>query len=304
MKNPYNLICVLGATATGKTSLAVALARKLSAEIISADSRQIYNSMDIGTGKDLAEYGTVPVHLIDIKEAGYEYNVFEYQKDFLNVFQQLEQEGKIPVLCGGSGLYLEAVLNNYQLYEVPPNTQLRAELADKSLEELGQLLANYKKMHNQSDLDTVKRAIRAIEIADYYQHHKLKALKMPQLNPLVVGIRYEVADRRKRITERLHARLEEGMLAEVEALLAKGLPPEKLIYYGLEYKYLTLYLTQKLTYDEMLNQLNTAIHQFAKRQMTWFRRMERNGTQIHWLEGHLPLDEKVAQTLSLYQKLS
>ncbi len=295
----YNLLCILGATATGKTNLAVALANSLDGEIISADSRQIYRAMDIGTGKDLGEYGTIPHHLIDIHDAGYKYNVFEYQQDFQKAYKTIAQKGKTPILCGGSGLYLEAVLENYEMQAVPQNLALRKELEEKSLEELVAMLSAYKKLHNTTDTSTKKRTIRALEIATYEQEHPTERIEKVKLNPLVVGIEYLVAERRKRITERLHARLQEGMVAEVQQLLDNGIDPEDLIYYGLEYKYITLYLTNELSYEEMVAQLNTAIHRFAKRQMTWFRRMERKGINIHWLAGALPTEDKVAKVLEL-----
>ncbi len=295
----YNLLCVLGATATGKTSLAVALANSLDGEIISADSRQIYRAMDIGTGKDLDEYGTIPHHLIDVHDAGYKYNVFEYQQDFQKAYKAIEKKGKIPILCGGSGLYLEAVLENYEMQAVPQNLELRKELEEKSLEELVEMLSAYKKLHNTTDTSTKKRTIRALEIATYEQEHPTERIEKVRLSPLVVGIEYPVAERRRRITERLHARLEQGMVSEVQQLLDNGIAPEDLIYYGLEYKYITLYLTNELSYEEMVAQLNTAIHRFAKRQMTWFRRMERKGIDIHWLDGALPTEDKVAKVLDL-----
>ncbi len=295
----YNLLCVLGATATGKTNLAVALANSLDGEIISADSRQIYRAMDIGTGKDLDEYGTISHHLIDIHDAGCKYNVFEYQQDFQKAYKTIEQKGKTPILCGGSGLYLEAVLENYEMQAVPQNLELRKELEEKSLEELVVMLSAYKKLHNTTDTSTKKRTIRALEIATYEREHSTERIEKVKLNPLVVGIEYPVTERRKRITERLHARLREGMVAEVQQLLDNGIAPEDLIYYGLEYKYITLYLTNELSYEEMVAQLNTAIHRFAKRQMTWFRRMERKGINIHWLDGALPIEDKVAKVLGL-----
>ncbi len=295
----YNLLCVLGATATGKTNLAVALANSLDGEIISADSRQIYRAMDIGTGKDLDEYGTIPHHLIDIHNAGYKYNVFEYQQDFQKAYKIIERKGKTPILCGGSGLYLEAVLENYEMQAVPQNLALRKELEEKSLEELVAMLSAYKKLHNTTDTSTKKRTIRALEIATYEREHPTERIEKVNLNPLVVGIEYPVEERRKRITERLHARLQEGMVAEVQQLLDNGIDPEDLIYYGLEYKFITLYLTNELSYEEVVAQLNTAIHRFAKRQMTWFRRMERKGINIHWLDGALPTEDKVAKVLNL-----
>ena len=281
----YNLLTILGATATGKTSLAVRLAAELKGEIISADSRQIYRGMDLGTGKDLDEYvheGTlVPYHLIDIADAGFRFNLFMYQQEFLKVWQDCERRGIFPVLCGGSGLYVESIL--------------RERLACKSLAELSDILSSYRSLHNTTDTDTVKRAIRAIEIAEYYTTHEPVKGEFPEIRSLIVGVLFDRETRRQRITERLHARLQAGMIDEVKGLLDRGIKPEDLIHYGLEYKYLTLYLTGELTYDEMVEQLNIAIHQFAKRQMTWFRKMERDGFEIKWLDGNMPLDEKVEQ---------
>ncbi len=298
----YNLITVLGPTAGGKTGVAARLAHRIDGEIISADSRQVYRGMDLGTGKDYADYmidgNQIPFHLIDIVDAGYEYNVFEYQRDFLQAFDDIQQRGKFPVLCGGSGLYLEAVLNNYRLIQVPHNEELRLQLENKSLEELTEILKKYKsQLHNQTDIENTKRAIRAIEIEEHCLLHPETDLKMPELNSLVVGVKFDRLSRRKRITERLKQRLNEGMIDEARRLLDQGLTPEQLTYYGLEYKYLTWHLTGQISYQEMFDQLNTAIHQFAKRQMTWFRRMERQGTLIHWLDGYMPDDEKTAQIL-------
>lgn len=295
----FNLISVVGPTASGKTALAVRLAAELGGEVISADSRQIYRGMDIGTGKDLGEYSwkgrKVPCHLIDIVEAGAKYNVFEYQNDFLKVWEDCRQREVFPVLCGGSGLYVEAVLKGYKLLAVPVDEELRASLAGLSLPELAQRLAGYKKLHNTTDVDTVKRAIRAIEIEEYYLTHPYEEKNFPELRPLIVGVDVSREVRRERITARLHARLREGMVEEVKRLLDSGIKPEDLIYYGLEYKYLTLYLTGELRYEEMVEKLNVAIHQFAKRQMTWFRKMERDGFNIRWLDASLDLDEKVAK---------
>lgn len=295
----FNLISVVGPTASGKTALAVRLAAELGGEVISADSRQIYRGMDIGTGKDLGEYSwkgrKVPCHLIDIVEAGAKYNVFEYQNDFLKVWEDCRQREVFPVLCGGSGLYVEAVLKGYKLLAVPVDEELRASLAGLSLPELAQRLAGYKKLHNTTDVDTVKRAIRAIEIEEYYLTHPYEEKNFPELRPLIVGVDVSREVRREWITARLHARLQEGMVEEVKRLLDSGIKPEDLIYYGLEYKYLTLYLTGELGYEEMVEKLNVAIHQFAKRQMTWFRKMERDGFNIRWLDASLDLDEKVAK---------
>ncbi len=293
----YDLLAVIGPTASGKTAFAVRLALALGGEVISADSRQVYRGMDIGTGKDLEEYVVegrqVPCHLVDIVEAGYKYNVFEYQADFLRVWEDCRRRGVVPVLCGGSGLYVEAVLKGYKLLAVPVNEELRASLEGMPLPELAARLATYKKLHNTTEIDTPKRAIRAIEIEEYYRTHPYEEKDFPQLRPLIVGVEVSREVRRERITRRLHERLEQGMVEEVRQLLDSGVAPEDLIYYGLEYKYLTLYLTGKLSYDAMVEQLNVAIHQFAKRQMTWFRKMEREGFEIRWLDAGLPLEERV-----------
>lgn len=293
----FNLLSIVGPTASGKTSLAVRLALAFDGEIISADSRQVYRGMDIGTGKDLGEYDVdgrqIPCHLIDIVEAGYKYNVFEYQSDFLRVWDDCRKRGVMPVLCGGSGLYVEAVLKGYKLLAVPVNEELRAALSGMSLQQLSDRLATYKKLHNTTEIDTPKRAIRAIEIEEYYRTHPYEEKDFPQINSLIVGVDVSREVRRERITRRLHERLENGMLDEVRRILDSGVPAEDLIYYGLEYKYLTLHLTGKLTYDEMVSQLNVAIHQFAKRQMTWFRKMEREGFDIRWLSAEMPMEERV-----------
>lgn len=299
----YDLITILGPTASGKTPLAVALAYKLDTEIISGDSRQIYRRMDLGTGKDLADYVVnghqVPYHLIDIVDPGYKYNVFEYQRDFLAAYNKVKQKGKLPVLCGGTGMYLESVLKGYRLLPVPENPQLRTSLADKSLEELTQMLSTYKKLHNSTDVDTVKRAIRAIEIEEYYKQQPPEYREFPVLNSLIIGVDIDRELRRQKITRRLKQRLDEGMVDEVKALLEGGIVSEDLIYYGLEYKYLTLYATGVLSFDDMFRQLETAIHQFAKRQMTWFRGMERRGFTIHWLDAQMSTEEKVEKIMNL-----
>lgn len=301
MNMQYNLLVVLGATATGKTSLAVHLANRMKGEIISADSRQIYRGMDLGTGKDIEEYTlegkTIPYHLIDIVEAGYKYNVFEYQRDFLKAYQEINSRGNLPVVCGGTGMYLEAALKGYKLISVPNNEELRKELEPKSLEELVGVLKGYKSLHNTTDVDTKKRAVRAIEIEEYYASHPEVEVDYPELNPLLVGIKFDRDSRRRRITQRLEGRLKEGMVEEVEQLLKQGVTPEDLMYYGLEYKFLTRYVIGEITYDEMFSGLNTAIHQFAKRQMTWFRKMERSGSDIRWLDGYMPLEEKVEKVM-------
>ncbi|WP_294615098.1 tRNA (adenosine(37)-N6)-dimethylallyltransferase MiaA [uncultured Bacteroides sp.] len=294
----YDLIAILGPTASGKTPFAAALANVLDAEIISADSRQIYRGMDLGTGKDLVDYTVngkqIPYHLIDIADPGYKYNVFEYQRDFLTAYESIKQKGKLPVLCGGTGMYLEAVLKGYKLLPVPENPELRTRLADKSLEELTEMLKQYKSLHNTTDVDTAKRAIRAIEIEEYYAHTPVDERTFPKLNSLIIGVDIDRELRREKISRRLRQRLDEGMVDEVRRLIEQGIQPDDLIYYGLEYKYLTLYAIGKLTYEEMYKELEIAIHQFAKRQMTWFRGMERRGFTIHWMDAGLPMEEKIA----------
>ena len=294
----YDLIAILGPTASGKTPFAAALASELNTEIISADSRQIYRGMDLGTGKDLADYTVngrqIPYHLIDIADPGYKYNVFEYQRDFLKAYEAIKQKGCLPVLCGGTGMYLESVLKGYKLMPVPENTELRTRLANKSLDELAAILSQYKTLHNSTDVDTVKRAIRAIEIEEYYAANPVAEREFPQLNSLIIGVDIDRELRREKITRRLKQRLEEGMVDEVRQLLAQGIPAEDLIYYGLEYKYLTLYAIGELSYEEMFSQLEIAIHQFAKRQMTWFRGMERRGFTINWVDATLSTEEKIA----------
>ena len=269
----YDLITILGPTASGKTPFAAALAHELNTEIISADSRQIYRGMDLGTGKDLADYTVdghpIPYHLIDIADPGYKYN-------------------------GGTGMYLESVLKGYKLMPVPENPELRARLANHSLEELTEILKQYKTLHNSTDVDTVKRAIRAIEIEEYYAVHPVPEREFPKLNSLIIGVDIDRELRREKITRRLKQRLDEGMVDEVRRLTEQGISPDDLIYYGLEYKFLTLYVIGKLTYEEMFTELETAIHQFAKRQMTWFRGMERRGFTIHWVSAELPMEEKIA----------
>lgn len=300
--NKYELITILGPTASGKTALAAALAARLDTEIISADSRQLYRGMDIGTGKDLADYvvdgKSIPYHLIDICDPGYKYNVFEYQHDFFRVFTSLRERGLVPILCGGTGLYIEAVLKGYKLLDVPPNPALRERLREKSLPELEILLASYKVLHNKTDVDSVQRAIRAIEIEEFYRTQAPDVREYAPLNSLLVGVAIDRELRREKISKRLRARLDEGMVDEVRRILSNGVAPEDLIYYGLEYKFLTLYIIGKLTYEEMVSQLEIAIHQFAKRQMTWFRGMERRGCTIHWLDATLPMADKVEQILT------
>ena len=299
----YDLITIIGPTASGKTPLAAALANKLGAEIISGDSRQVYRRMDLGTGKDLVDYTVdgheVPYHLIDIVEPGYKYNVFEYQRDFLKAYEEITAKGKLPVLCGGTGMYVESVLKGYRLLPVPENPELRASLEGKSLEELTHILEGYKKLHNSTDVDTAKRAIRAIEIEEYYKQQPPEYREFPSLHSLIVGVNIDRELRREKITRRLKQRLDEGMVEEVRGLLAEGIHPDNLIYYGLEYKFLTQYAIGELTYEEMFLQLETAIHQFAKRQMTWFRGMERRGFTIHWLDATLPMEEKLERIINL-----
>lgn len=301
----YDMITILGPTASGKTTLAAHLAASLQGEIISADSRQVYRRMDLGTGKDLDDYRIdgvqVPYHLIDICEPGTQYNVYEYQKDFKKVWRELQERQVLLVLCGGTGLYLESVLRGYRMDTVPENTPLRESLVGKSLEELTALLSTYKTLHNKTDVDSVKRAIRAIEIAEYYRTHPVDQTEMPPLNSLVIGIDIPRELRRSRISARLKQRLDEGMIDEVRSLLAEGIPADNLIYYGLEYKFLTLHVLGQLSYEEMYHQLEIAIHQFAKRQMTWFRGMERRGVCIHWIDGTQPLEEKVRQIVECYR---
>ena len=299
----YDLITIIGPTASGKTPLAANLADRLHTEIISGDSRQVYRRMDLGTGKDLVDYVVdgrpVPYHLIDIVEPGSKYNVFEYQRDFLKAYQEIIAKGKIPVLCGGTGMYIESVLKGYRLLPVPENPELRASLEGKSLEELTKILQNYKKLHNSTDIDTAKRAIRAIEIEEYYKQQPPESREFPTLKSLIIGVDINRELRREKITRRLKQRLEEGMIEEVRGLLAEGIHPDDLIYYGLEYKFLTQHVIGELTYDEMFLQLETAIHQFAKRQMTWFRGMEKRGFTIHWLDATLPMEEKTEQIINL-----
>ena len=297
------LITILGPTAVGKTAVAAHLADRLDAEIISADSRQLYRGMDIGTGKDLADYTvngkSIPYHLIDIVDAGYKYSVFEYQRDFHNAFNDIRSRAKLPILCGGTGMYNEAVVNSYHLQEVPPNPSLREELEQKTDDELAKLLVSLKSLHNTSDLDSRKRTIRAIEIATYYQQHPQKETKHDPVASCYIGISVSVEERRRRITKRLYQRLREGMIDEVNSLLEKGVPIKTLLYYGLEYKLITQYLTKLISYEDMLEKLNIAIHQFAKRQMTWFRGMERKGATIHWVDGMLPMNEKLEQIMTI-----
>ena len=282
--------------------LAVALADRLETEIISGDSRQVYRRMDLGTGKDLSDYEIggriIPYHLIDIVEPGYKYNVFEYQRDFLDAYRCIVGKGKLPILCGGTGMYIESVLKGYRLLPVPENPTLRATLEGKNLNELTSILKEYKSLHNSTDVDTPKRAIRAIEIEEYYRKHPVEHREFPMLNSLIIGVDIERELRREKITRRLKQRLDEGMVEEVKALLTDGISAEDLIYYGLEYKFLTKYVIGELTYEEMFHQLEVAIHQFAKRQMTWFRGMERRGFNIYWLDATLSMEEKLERIIN------
>ena len=303
------MITILGPTASGKTDLAAHLAARLGAEIISADSRQVYRGMDIGTGKDLADYTveghTVPYHLIDICEPGTKYNLFRYQQDFLDCYEDIRNRGVLPILCGGTGLYIEAVLKGYSLSPVPQNPGLRKALEDKSLEELTAMLVelkakNHSVMHNKTDVDSCQRAIRAIEIETYNLTKPTEERQCPPIDSLIIGVDIDREARRRKITSRLKARLEEGMIAEIDGLLKRGIPAEDLIYYGLEYKFVTEHLIGKLSYDEMFRQLEIAIHQFAKRQMTWFRGMERRGFTIHWVNAAQKMEDKVEEIMNLW----
>ena len=308
------MITILGPTASGKTPVAARLAAEIGGEIISADSRQVYRRMDIGTGKDLADYVVrsqesgvsrqIPYHLIDIREPGTKYNLFEYQQDFFDAYEAIQSRGAIPILCGGTGLYIEAVLKGYHLSPVPQNQALRDSLEGKSLAEMTQMLTDLKaktgsNMHNTTDVDSCQRAIRAIEIETYNIEHPTPRRELPPVDSIIIGIDIDRELRREKITRRLKARLEEGMVEEVKALLDEGIPADDLIYYGLEYKFVTEYLTGKITYDEMFTRLEIAIHQFAKRQMTWFRGMERRGFKIHWIDATLPMEEKVSQIIQI-----
>ena len=299
------MITILGPTACGKTALAVSLAAKMGGEIISADSRQVYRGMDIGTGKDLSEYRVdgkqIPYHLIDIEEAGQKYNLFRFQEDFNAAYENITSRGVQPILCGGTGLYMEAVLKGYALSPVPQDDNLRKKLSTRSLGELKELLIwlkarNGSAMHNETDVDTVSRAVRAIEIEFHNLRHPVDTRRVPAVGSLIVGLDVDRDVRRERITARLKARLEEGMVEEVRGLLEKdGITKEDLMYYGLEYKYVTAYVVGEISYEDMFNQLEIAIHQFAKRQMTWFRGMERRGFNIHWLDASIPMADKLAQ---------
>lgn len=304
MRN-FDLITILGPTACGKTKLAVALADRIGGEILSADSRQVYRGMDIGTGKDLADYRvgdrTVPYHLIDIAEPGSKYNVYEFQGDFLKAYKSVVERGAQPIMCGGTGLYLESVLRGYRLIPVPENPALRKSLEGKTLAELTEILKGYKTLHNTTDVDTCKRAIRAIEIEECYRNTPVETGAFPTLRSLNIGVDLSREQRRELISSRLEKRLQEGMIDEIKGLLDRGIPADDLIYYGLEYKYVTLYVTGQLEYKYLLQELEVAIHQFAKRQMTWFRGMERRGIHIEWIPFEWSTDDKVGRILELMQ---
>ena len=303
------MITILGPTACGKTSLAAALAADIHGEIISGDSRQVYRGMDIGTGKDLADYRvgdiSVPYHLIDIVEPGTKYNVYQYQRDFMRAYDDIVGRGVTPMLCGGSGLYLEAVLRGYRMAPVPENKQLRQSLEGKSLAELTEMLNDIKtrkglRMHNTTDVDTAKRAIRAIEIELYQDEHPEETEDIQPVDSLVIGLQIDVEQRRERITRRLKARFDEGMADEIRRIINSGVAPEDLIYYGLEYKYVTEYVIGQRDFEETFRLLEIAIHQFAKRQMTWFRGMERRGVKIHWIDSQLPMEEKINEIKKIW----
>lgn len=298
------MITILGPTASGKTPVAARLAEQIGGEVISADSRQVYRRMDIGTGKDLEDYGSVKYHLIDICEPGTKYNLFEYQQDFYDAYNNIIGRGKVPILCGGTGLYIEAVLKGYKLSPVPQNQELRESLEGKTLDELTEMLTalkaqNGSNMHNTTDVDSCQRAIRAIEIETYNQEHPVPLRELPPVESVIIGIQIDRELRREKISRRLKARLDNGMIEEVRALLDEGIKADDLIYYGLEYKFVTEYLTGQLSYDEMFQRLEIAIHQFAKRQMTWFRGMERRGFKIHWIDASLPMVEKIDEIVKL-----
>lgn len=299
----YDLVLVTGPTASGKTSLAASIAHRLNGEVISADSRQVYRGMDLGTGKDYDDYiingVSIKYHLIDIADPGYKYNVFEYQRDFFRIYSSMKERSVFPVVCGGSGMYADSIITGYKMMEVPPDSGLRSRLEKKSIEELTGILSAIKNLHNSTDIDTKKRLIRAIEIEHFNMNRKAQSSQIPRINSLVIGVMLDRENRRQNISNRLHQRLKAGMVEEVKRLIDAGVDSETLIYYGLEYKYITLYLTGKLTYDKMACELEIAIHQFAKRQMTWFRGMERRGTKIHWIDGELPMEEKVKQVMDL-----
>ena len=303
MSSKYNLITILGPTASGKTQLAAHVAKMIDGEIISGDSRQVYRGMNLGTGKDYSDYTVddikIPYHLIDIVDAGSKYNVYEFQKDFFRVYDDIKTRGKQPIICGGSGLYIESVLKEYRLIAVPDNLELRNSFKNKSDEELIKQLVSYKNLHNQTDTTNRKRLERAIEINEFYSKNDVDNTPLPRINNIVFGVRYSRNNERNRISCRLKQRLKDGMVDEVQALLDSGVKADDLIYYGLEYKFITQYILGQISWDEMFNLLNTAIAQFAKRQMTWFRRMERNGININWIQGNMPIASKVDIVLNL-----
>jgi tRNA dimethylallyltransferase len=299
----YDLLIITGPTASGKTSLAAAVAVKVNGEIISADSRQVYRGMNIGTGKDYEDYLVdgirIPFHLIDIADPGYKYNVFEYQRDFVKVYDSMKERGVFPVVCGGSGMYADSIISGYKMIEVPPDSGLRSNLEKKSMTELIEILSTYKKLHNTTDIDTKKRVIRAIEIEHFNQNKAKSVSRFPKIKSLVVGILPDRESRRRNISGRLKQRLDAGMVDEVKQLVEQGISTDMLIYYGLEYKFIAMYLTGMITYDDMVRDLEIAIHQYAKRQMTWFRSMEKKGVKINWLDGNMPLEEKVNRVMAL-----
>jgi tRNA dimethylallyltransferase len=297
------LITIIGPTASGKTVLAAQLAFEISGEIMSGDSRQVYKSMDIGTGKDLKDYtvngNNIPYYIVDVVDAGSKYNVYEFQKDFIASYNTIIDKNKQPILCGGTGMYIEAALKGYSLIHVPSDDAFRASCDTKTDEILIEELKSFKKLHNQTDIDTRRRIIRALEIEHYYANNPEITFEYPQFTPIIIGVSIDVETRRNRIDIRLQQRLKEGMVDEIKALIDRGVPTETLVYYGLEYKFLTLYLTNQMSYNDMVSQLNIAIHQFAKRQMTWFRGMERRGMKIHWIDGMKPMDERVSECLTI-----
>jgi tRNA dimethylallyltransferase len=299
------MLTILGPTATGKTRLAAKVASRIQGEVISADSRQVYRGMDLGTGKDLDDYLAdgigIPYHLIDIAAPGEEYSLFRFRQDFQRAYDDIVSRGKFPILCGGTGMYLESVLGNYRMAEVPENREVRSEMETKSTEELISCLSSLRKLHSTTDTCNRERLYRAIEIELYHKGHPEKSVAFPEISSLIAGIQMDRSTVRTRITERLKQRLDNGMVDEVRKLIDDGVPARQLLSYGLEYKYITLYLQAQLSYEEMFRLLNTAIHQFAKRQMTWFRRMERNGYKINWIEGSLPEEEKAEAIIGLLE---
>lgn len=306
MNKENKIIVILGPTASGKTKIAAHVAHNMNGEIISADSRQVYKEMNLGTGKDYNDYlvngEKIPYHLIDIKKPGEKYNVYEYQKNFFEAYNAIANKKKLPIVCGGTGMYIQAVTQGYKLIHVPVNSSLRGALEKKSHDELIDILGSMKKLHNVSDIDTKKRTIRAIEIETYYRDHPKLEIHFPKPIPLFIGIIYKRENERKNITERLKQRLEHGMIEEVKSLFERGLTYDDIVYYGLEYKFIAKYLHNELSRDEMFEKLNTAIHQFAKRQRTWFRKMEREGSVIEWIDGEIPFEEKVKVATEMAQK--